>query len=127
MDRQSLAGALPSLVVQLLNDLRVQHPDDIGQRSVIIGNDRKDRRLLISDSFNLHIVMVGNVLDLLHIERRQSNCKGHVYAFRRFAGTLLIDPVLLHRNMIGIVRCKLIEQQIKRGNIGFFFLPDIRI
>ena len=124
---QSLAPSSIRLIKEFLNDLRIQHADDVGERRVIIGNDRKDRSFLISDPSNLHIIMVRDMLDLLEVESGQAHGKGYIDTFRRFASTLLVNTVLLYGNMIRIIRRQLVEQQIECGNVGFFLLANIRV
>ena len=127
MDRQPSMIHMVSLIIELLNDLGVEHTHEVGQRRVVVGDDGEDGRLYLSDVADVHIVVVGDRADLVHIERRQSDCQGDVDTLGRLASRLFVDPVLLDGDMIGLIHAHLLEQQVQSRGIGLLILPHIRV
>ena len=61
------------LIVQLLDDLRVEHTHKVRKRGIVVGNDGEDGCLPLPDLAYVHIVVGGDGADLVHVEGRQPN------------------------------------------------------
>ncbi len=112
-------------VVQFLYDLRVQHADEVGERRVVIRDDGEDRHLLFAQLAEIHIVMIGDDAHLLQVERCKAHSKGDQDGFGSLAGGLLVHPVLLDRDMLGLVLLQLVEQQVEGRDVVLVVLLDL--
>ena len=48
--------------VKLLNDLGIEHTDEIGEGGVVIGNNGEYSHLLFSEVAEAHVIDVGDLL-----------------------------------------------------------------
>ena len=71
--------------VKRLKRLRVQKAYQKIKRVVVIRYDRVQRAFLFAQRVQVHIVMVGNRLNLRKVKGRKPYSRGHEYAFRCFA------------------------------------------
>ena len=127
MDGQPPLVHMVGLIVQLLDDLGVEHTDEIRERSIVVGDDGEDGRLPLPDLPYVHIVMVGDGADLVHVERRQANGQRDVDAFGGLARRLFVDAVLLDGDMVRVIHAQVVEQHVQRGFVGFLLLLHIRV
>ena len=127
MDRKPAVILVIRTVVQLLDDLGVQHADKIAHRGIVVRNNSEDRHLLFTQFAEVHVIAARDAFDLFQVKRRETDGQRDVYAFCCFARRLLVHAVLLYGNMVRLVLLQLIEQQIqRRGEIILFFL-DLRV
>ena len=127
MDGEPPPVHMVGLIVQLLDDLGVEHTDEVRKRGIVVGNDGEYGCLPLPDLADVHIVVVGDGADLIHIERRQPDGQRDVDALGGLARRLFVDTVLLDRDMVRVVHAQVVEQHVQGGFVGFLLLLHIRV
>ena len=126
MDRQPAAVLPVGQVVELLESLGVEHPDQVVKGGVVVGDAAVHHGLSFADGRYVHLVKVRHARHLGQVEGRQPDAHGHEDGLRRFARRHLEDAVLLHSDVVGVAHLQILEQQVEVVDVVLVFFLDIR-
>ena len=100
-------------VVEGLERLGVEQGHQEVKRVVVVRDHGIEGHLFLSQGVEIHVVVVGDRLDLRQIEGRQPHGGGDQDALGGLARGHLKDPVLVDSHAVGVVPLHGLEQQIQ--------------
>lgn len=100
-----------SLTVERLNELAVNHADQIVERFVRIRDAAEQRNLAFSEFFQMQFVGHSQPCDLRQIECRQPNANADQNRTRRLARCLLENTVLFAGNAVRLAHFQAFKQK----------------
>ena len=103
-----------SLTVERLNELAVNHADQIVERFVRIRDAAEQRNLAFSEFFQMQFVGHSQPCDLRQIECRQPNANADQNRTRRLARCLLENTVLFAGNAVRLAHFQAFKQNVQR-------------
>ena len=118
---------LVSTVIEGLERLGVEQGHQEVKRVVVVRDHGIEGHLFLSQGVEIHVVVVGDRLDLRQIEGRQPHGGGDQDALGGLARGHLKDPVLVDSHAVGVVPLHGLEQQIQRGDVLLVLLLHLRI
>ena len=114
-DGQGTLVYLVGLVIEGLEGTGIEHPHQIVEGAVIVGDDGKHGLFALTHEAQLHIVPRRDTGDLGQDEGGEPHCGGYQDRLGGFAGGLLEDLILAHGNMVWILFLQSLKQHIQRG------------
>ena len=94
---------------------------------VVVGDDGIKGALLLSQGVEVHIIVVGDGLDLGQVEWSQADSGGHENAFCCFASRQFEYLILPYRHAVRVFLFHGLEQQVQGGDILLVLLLDLRV
>ena len=75
------------LIVELLKELGVEHPDDKVETAVVVGNDRIDGGFPLSQTPQLHLIVLRDAGQRVQVELLQTGDECDLDGFQRFSAS----------------------------------------
>ena len=114
-------------IVELLEELRVEHADYEVEAGVVVGDDRKNRSFALPHQRQLQFVVLGDGRQGFQIELLQAGDQRDLNGFQSLAAAGVIAPIVFQGNMLRAVLLQLFEQGVQRRNMVFIILLDLAV
>ena len=127
MARQCPMVDLVGAVVQRLEYLGIQQANEEIEGRVIIRDHGIEGAFFLSQSIQVHVIMVGDSLDLRQVEGSQPHSGADQDAFCRLAGGLLEYLILPQGHTFRMLMLHRLKQQVQRRDVFVIILPDFSV
>ena len=118
---------LVSTVVQRLKYLGIQQADEEIEGRIIIRDHGIEGTFFLSQGIQVHVIMVGDGLDLRQIEWGQPHGGAYQNTFRCLARRLLEYLILPQGHTFRMLMFHRLKQQVQRRDVFVIILPDFSV
>ena len=112
------------LSVQCLDELRINHTDQIIQGFIRIRDTAEQCNLAFAQFLQVQFVRHGQLGDGRQIERGKAHTHADEDRFRGLASRLFENAVLLTSDAVGFTHFQALEQDVQRGLVVVIILVD---
>ena len=102
------------LIIQLLEQLRIEHAHQKIEGTVVVRDDSKDSCLFLPDLRQFHFIILGDTCQRFQVELFQSGYERNLDGFQRLASPGAIVPVVFQCYVFLVSHLQLVEQKIQR-------------
>ena len=117
VDREPPAVPVVGGVVELLEELGVEHSDQEIKGAVVVGDHREDCGFSLPHQRQLQLVILGDGCQGFQVEFLQTGDQRDLDGFQGFAAAGVIALVVLQRDMLRVPKLQPLEENVQRGHV----------
>ena len=125
MDRQPAAVYHIRLIVELLEQLGIEHPHNKVKTGVIVGDHGKNGRLFLTQTPQFHLVCLRHAGQRFQIELLQPRHQCDLDGFQGLAAAGAVITVVFQGNVLRVLHFQAVKEFIQRGSVGVVVLPNL--
>ena len=104
-------------VVELLEELGVEHSDQEIKGAVVVGDDREDRGFALPHQRQLQLVVLGDGCQGFQVELLQAGDQRDLDGLQGLAAAGVVALVILQRDVLRVPKLQPLEENVQRGHV----------
>ena len=117
VDWEPSAVPVVGRVVELLEELGVEHSDQEIKGAVVVGDDREDRGFAFPHQRQLQFVVLGDGCQGFQVELLQTGDQRDLDGFQGLAAAGMIALVILQRDVLRVPKLQPLEENVQRRHV----------